>query len=128
MYAPAPSDPQPSRRYKIHRKRRRQNSPLRRLAKHTRTLEMSARLVVNAVLIGVSVSTLAKLVPYLHHQAEQLQTLNAAVDQAEDSTSTLKADFSRYFDPWQTQNVAQEQSGYKSPTERQVVWTEPTWD
>jgi hypothetical protein len=127
MYAPAPSDSQHPRR-RIVRRRRRRPSALRRLAKHTQTMELSARIGINGLLIAVSVSTLGQLVPYIYSRAEQLQVLEEAVANAEASTTQLKADFGRYFDPWQTENLMQEQSGYKSSTERQIVWTEPKWD
>jgi phosphoribosyl-AMP cyclohydrolase len=91
-------------------------------------MELSARIGINGLLIAVSVSTLGQLVPYIYSRAEQLQVLEEAVANAEASTTQLKADFGRYFDPWQTENLMQEQSGYKSSTERQIVWTEPKWD
>jgi hypothetical protein len=77
------------------------------------------------MLAAVALTTLSRLVPHLQTQAAQLETVTEAVDLAEASTSQLKSDFGRYFDPWQAEQVMQEQSGYNPPTERQVVWTEP---
>lgn len=74
-----------------------------------------------AVVAGVA---LAHLLPYVQTQSEQLQFVESEVTKAQQETTRLKTDFGRYFDPWQTQNVIQEQSGYKSPTERQIVWTD----
>lgn len=108
------------------RRSRRHTSPtlVRRLSRHTKVFELSARLSINLFLAGIALTALSRLVPHLQTQAAQLKVVSEAVDQVEASTSKLKSDFGRYFDPWQTQKIMQEQSGYRPSTERQVVWTE----
>lgn len=121
--APKPSQPQPSRRLA----RRPRSLPLgRRLAKHTAILEISSRLTVNGLLALVAVGSLGRLVPYIQAQAQRLEEVSQAVTVAEASTTKLRTDFDRYFDPSQASKIMQEQSGYKDPSQRQIVWTEPT--
>jgi hypothetical protein len=94
------------------------------LARHTQVFELWARIGVNGVLAAVALTALGRLVPHIQTQAARLEVVNQAVDVAAASTSQLKSDFDRYFDPWQAGKIMQEQSGYRPPTERQVVWTE----
>ncbi|NMF84788.1 hypothetical protein [Nodosilinea sp. P-1105] len=123
MYAEAPPKPTPRSSTKRQRRQRPQ-SVWRRLAQHTPLMEVSARLAVNGVLAVVALGALGRLVPYLQTQTQQLQMVNDQVTALESSTTELKADFSRYFDPAQSRRIMQEQTGYKVPTERQVVWTQ----
>jgi hypothetical protein len=94
------------------------------LARYTPLFEVGARLGVNTFLAVVSLLAMGRLVPHLQSQAAQLEEVNQALSKVEASTSQLKTDFGRYFDPWQAENIMQEQSGYRPPSERQVVWTE----
>ena len=94
------------------------------MARNTELFERWARLGINTLLTAVALTALGRLIPHLHSQAAQLEMVNQAVARAESSTSKLQADFGRYFDPWQAENIMQEQSGYRPPTERQVVWTQ----
>lgn len=108
------------------RRRRGQRRPdrLRQLARHTRTFELSARLGINVFLILVAAVSLGRLVPYLQAQVQQLESARAALDQAEVTNTRLRSDFDRYFDPAQAGRVIEEQTGYRSHSERQVVWTD----
>lgn len=124
MYAPRPSAPRPSSRPPAPRRRRRVTPVHRRLAKHTPVLEVSARLVVNGLVSITALGTLSQLVPYIHQQSERLDQINQAVDSATATNTKLKSDFTRHFDPTQTGRLIQEYSGYKSPQERQIVWTD----
>lgn len=125
MYAEAPPRPTPSRPLaKPHGRRQRPQSVWRRLAKHTPLMEVSVRLAVNSFLAVVALGALGRLVPYIQAQTQQLHVVNDQVTVLESSTAELKADFSRHFDPAQSRRIMQEQTGYKVPTERQVVWTQ----
>jgi hypothetical protein len=103
---------------------RRRSEAWRRLARHTSTLELSARLGVNCFLVLVAAVSLVRLVPYLQAQVQQLEVVRRELDQAEVTHARLRADFDRYFDPTQAGRVIQEQTGYRSQSERQVVWTD----
>lgn len=110
----------PAQRRRVQRR----PDPWRRLARHTSTLELSARLGVNCFLVLVAAVSLARLVPYLQAQVQQLEVVRRELDQAEVTHARLRADFDRYFDPTQAGRVIQEQTGYRSQSERQVVWTD----
>ncbi|PZO36434.1 MAG: hypothetical protein DCF21_09380 [Leptolyngbya sp.] len=117
---PLPALTQPARR----RRSRRQTSPWRRLAQHTTLLELSARLGVNTFLVLVAAASLTRLVPHLQTQAQQLETVRQELDRAQTANTRLRSDFDRNFDPAQAGRVIQEQTGYRVPSERQVVWTD----
>ncbi|MBE9108870.1 hypothetical protein IQ273_05490 [Nodosilinea sp. LEGE 07298] len=106
------------------RRRQRRAEPWRRLARHTLALEVSARLGVNVFLALVAGVSLGRLVPYLQVQVQQLETARAELAQAEAANTRLRADFDRHFDPAQAGRIIQEQTGYRSRSERQVVWTD----
>ncbi|TVQ12420.1 MAG: hypothetical protein EA368_03915 [Leptolyngbya sp. DLM2.Bin27] len=108
----------------MRRRSRRRASPWRRLARHTPALELGARLGVNGFVILAAAASLNRLVPHLQGQVEQLETARHALDQAQTANTRLRSDFDRYFDPAQTGRVIQEQTGYRVPSERQVVWTD----
>ncbi|MBD1917050.1 MULTISPECIES: hypothetical protein [Cyanophyceae] len=106
------------------RRGQRRADPLRRLARHTPVFELSARLGVNCFLMLVAAVSLARLVPYLQAQVQQLEVVHRELDQAEVTHARLRADFDRYFDPAQAGRVIQEQTGYRTKSERHVVWTD----
>ncbi|MGB3202881.1 MAG: hypothetical protein WBA99_18385 [Nodosilinea sp.] len=105
-------------------RRRRRADPLRRLARYTLALELSARLGVNLFLGVIAAVSLGHLVPHLQSQAQQLEDVRAELAQAEAANTRLRAEFDRHFDPAQASRVIQEQTGYRSRSERQVVWTD----
>ncbi|MEA5450441.1 hypothetical protein VB780_17805 [Leptolyngbya sp. CCNP1308] len=112
-------------RMPVQRRRvRRRADPWRRLARHTPMFELSARLGVNCFLALVAAVSLGRLVPHLQAQAQQLEVVRRELDQAEVTNTRLRADFDRYFDPTQAGRVIQEQTGYRTKSERQVVWTD----
>jgi len=130
----APSSPPPSRatrRQVVHQRARQQVaaaelvqlSPTR--PHRTRLWELSLRLVVNGALATVAAVSLGHLVLHNQQQAEKLQYLTAELARAEHYTRQLKVSFGRYFDPWQAEELIQEQSGYKPTTARSIVWTAP---
>ncbi|MFH7244001.1 MAG: hypothetical protein ACHWZW_14260 [Spirulina sp.] len=123
----APLQPSPRRSVRPAHppaRRRRTTSLTRRLARQTPIFEISARIAVNGVLTVASLSALGHLVPYLQTQTARLDQVTQAVDTADSTHTSLKAEFDRYFDPAQASRLIQEYSGYKAPQERQIVWTE----
>ena len=115
---PAPTPGLPIRRH------RRRPGPWYRLARHTPTLELSARLGVNSFLALIATVSLVRLVPHLKTQVQQLEVAQQELPQAEATHTRLQSDFGRYFDPAQAGRVIQEQTGYRVRSERQVVWTD----
>lgn len=108
----------------VQRRRVRRPEPWRRLARHTPLFELSARLGVNGFLVLVASISLGRLVPHLQAQVQELNMVRQELDQAEVTHTRLRADFDRYFDPTQAGRVIQEQTGYRTKSERQVVWTD----
>lgn len=106
------------------RRRRRRDPLTRRMSRHTPIFELSARLVVNGLLTVTSLSALSHLVPNIQSQADRLAQVNRAVEDATTATTKVRTEFDRYFDPAQASRLIQEYSGYKSPEERHIVWTE----
>ena len=123
--SPSPlKPPAPAARRQTVRRRRRRPDPWQRLGRHTPVMELGARLGANGFLVLVAVASLARLVPHLQSQVQQLDTTRQALAQAQVTHTRLRSDFDRYFDPAQASRVIQEQTGYRSRTERQVVWTD----
>jgi len=108
----------------LRRPVRRRAAPFRQLARHTPVFEVSARLGVNVLLALVAAVSLGRLVPHLQTQVRQLEAAREELAQAEVANTRLRSDFDRYFDPAQAGRVIQEQTGYRSRAERQVVWTD----
>ncbi|NJL46093.1 MAG: hypothetical protein HC922_11090 [Leptolyngbyaceae cyanobacterium SM2_3_12] len=116
MYAEASPKPNlPQRPPRRPRRQRRPHSLGKRLAKHTATLEISTRLAVNGLLAVVALGSLGRLVPYIHAQTLRLEQVSYAVGIAEASTTRLRTDFDRYFDPAQASKIISRTNGLIKP-------------
>ncbi|MBV8887931.1 MAG: hypothetical protein JO235_28585 [Chroococcidiopsidaceae cyanobacterium CP_BM_RX_35] len=89
------------------------------------TLEITAKLSVNIILSALAVCALVKLVPYTWSQQQKLQEIQTEDKRIEERVAHLQTDFSRYFDPQQTQTIMQEQSDLLAPGQRPVVLLKP---
>ncbi|ASC73071.1 hypothetical protein XM38_040330 [Halomicronema hongdechloris C2206] len=106
--------------------RRRRRSPLPRPRRRlVHTLELTATLAINGLLMTVAVVTLSRLVPHYQAQRQQFQQVNSALRATKADMAALQAEFSRHFDPAQATQIMQEQSGWTTPSERQIVWISP---
>ena len=90
-----------------------------------RALETAVKLMVNLGLAIAAVSTLAALIPDYQARREKLSQMQSAIRTAEQQTSYLRSEFSRYFDPRQANSIMREQSGGGAPLKPQIVWVEP---
>lgn len=88
-------------------------------------LETAVKLIINLVLAIAAISALATLVPDYQSRREKLNQMQMAIRIAEQQTSRLRSEFSRYFDPRQANSVMREQSGGGDPLKPQIVWVEP---
>lgn len=104
----------------LHRRRR-----LRRV-QMAPLVEVGARVGMNGLLTILGVGSLAHLLPYVYNQAQSLASMQVAIEASETAHLQLQADFNRYFDPTQFQQLIQEQSGYQGADERPVVWIDAT--
>ncbi|MBE9059687.1 hypothetical protein [cf. Phormidesmis sp. LEGE 11477] len=87
--------------------------------------ESSVKLTVNLLLTVIASTTIAKLVPYYQAQQERLGTLQHSVAQEKEKNAELREQFDRNFDPAQTAQIMQEQSGMGYPNQKKVIWTKP---
>ncbi|MEO0536194.1 MAG: hypothetical protein AAF215_20260 [Cyanobacteria bacterium P01_A01_bin.123] len=123
---PAKSDQSLQRRRRRHRVLR--SRPVLAPESHrVVAFETAAKLTFNLLLAAAAVSALVRLLPYRQAQAIKLQKIQGAVAVAEAEATELRQDFNRYFDPAQANHIMQEQSGRESPTQKTVVWVEPTY-
>ena len=83
--------------------------------------ETTAKLVVNVVLSVAAIASLIQLVPFQMSQQAKLQEIQAEVKRTEKRVEPLRSDFSRGFDPQQSQSIMQEESHRVDPHQRQVV-------
>jgi hypothetical protein len=88
-------------------------------------IETTIKLSVNLVLSTVAVSALAHLFPYVNMQRSKLEEVQTAVKSAHDRLQITQLRFNRYFDPYQTKTLMQEQSNRIDPQQQQIVLTEP---
>lgn len=91
-------------------------------------LETTAKIGVNVALTVAAVSALTQLLPYHWSQQEKLRAIRTEVNLAETRVSTLKADFSRNFDPGQTNQIMQQQGYRFDPNQRSIVFTDKQAD
>ena len=128
MSLPQPvPDPTVARRSRSRRRRRvRCKRPLSREAQ-LRALgwEMTGRLALNLVLTLVALSTLVRLIPYYRTQRQVLREVESSVITAKQQTDRLRADFSRYFDPTQTNQITQETGVPESDQHIPIVLVDP---
>jgi hypothetical protein len=120
-------DVEPSERLRSLRQKRHRR--LQRSARTTRFRalgwELTGRLTVNLALTLVGLSSLVRLIPYYQTQRQVLQDMEASVATIEQHTQTLRADFSRYFDPTQAGQVIQENGVRESAQHIPIVWVNP---
>lgn len=84
-------------------------------------VQSSAIIAANVVLSVVAVSAIVKLVPNYLTQQQKLEQIQTAVASAQGRVKTSQTKFERYFDPQQTQAIAQEQSNRFRPGQRPIV-------
>ena len=84
-------------------------------------VESTAKLVVNVVLSAAAIAALIQLLPFQVSRQAKLQEIQAEVQRTEKRVDDLNSQFSRHFDPQQTQKVMQEQSPRVAPNERPVI-------
>ncbi|KYC36611.1 hypothetical protein WA1_43790 [Scytonema hofmannii PCC 7110] len=106
-------------------KRRVTPRPKRRLRQRSyqvMALETTAKIGVNIVISAAAISALIQLLPYHWSQQEKLRAIRVDVQQVEGRVYDLQAEFSRNFDPRQTQRIMQEEGYRFDPSQRQVVF------
>ena len=120
--SPRPSTPsmRPRRRVAIQSSQQRQQKQVREI-----TLEATTKLMVNLVIGGVAIGTLAQLLPKISEQQIKLREVQSEVKTAQEHTVRVQEDFNRYFDPRQAEAIMREQTNLISPKQRTVVFSHP---
>jgi hypothetical protein len=96
---------------------------LRQRAYQVLALETTAKITVNLLLTTAAISALTQLLPYHWLQQDKLREIRSEVKLMEGRVNTLQSEFSRNFDPRETQTIMQEKSYLVDPTQRQIVFT-----
>ena len=117
---PAHQPMRPRRRVAVQSSRQRQQRHVRAIA-----LEATTKLMVNLVICGVALGTLAQLLPKISEQQVKLKEVQTEVKTAQENSVRVQEDFNRYFDPRQAEVTMREQTDLISPKQRTVVFSQP---
>lgn len=98
---------------------------LRQRSYQVMALETTAKITVNLVIATAAVSALVQLLPYHWLQQDKLREIRTEIKLVEGRVNTLRAEFSRNFDPQQAKSIRQEQSYRFDPSQRQIVLINP---
>ncbi|AFZ45792.1 hypothetical protein PCC7418_3686 [Halothece sp. PCC 7418] len=120
----SPAQVTPPRRKKTRSRRKKSNR--RQLPPHTGlTLEIGAKIVVNAVLATAAIAAINKLVPNYQTQRLRLEEVQQEVQQTQARVDELNQEFTRNFDPNQSEIIMQQQTNQIKPNQRHLVWLKP---
>jgi hypothetical protein len=84
-------------------------------------LESTVKIAVNLVITTAAASALMQLLPYQWLQQQKLLEAQTEVKLMEGRVNSLKAEFSRNFDPRQAKTIMQQQGYRVDPNQRQIV-------
>ena len=87
-------------------------------------IEITVKLFINIMLAVFATSAVIKLFPYYQSSQDKLEAIEAEVNTAKQQLFEKKDDFSRHFDPRQTQTIMQEQSNLVDPEKVPIIWME----
>ena len=88
------------------------------------TLEISAKILVNVILLTIVTTALNKLIPNYRTQLSRLEEVQQEVDKTQVRVDKLNNEFTRNFDPYQSEIIMQEQTNQIKPNQRRVIWLE----
>ncbi|BAZ41150.1 hypothetical protein NIES4101_71120 [Calothrix sp. NIES-4101] len=94
---------------------------LRQRSYRVMALETSVKIGVNIAISTAAISALVQILPDHWTQQEKLRAVRTEVNQMEARVDILQAEFSRNFDPRQTQSIMQQQGYRFDPNQRRVV-------
>ncbi len=89
------------------------------------TLEVGVKILINAAILTVAINALNKLIPNYRTQISRLEEVEQEVRKNQARVNDLNEEFSRNFDPAQSQIIIQQQTNQIEPNQRQIVWLEP---
>ncbi|MEA5571595.1 hypothetical protein [Calothrix sp. UHCC 0171] len=94
---------------------------LRQRSYRVMALETTVKIGVNIAISTAAISALVQILPTHWTQQEKLRAVRTEVNQMEARVDILQAEFSRNFDPRQTQRIMQQQGYRFDPNQRRVV-------
>lgn len=89
------------------------------------TLEISAKILTNTLIIAVAIAALSKLIPTYQAQTARLEEVENEVEQTQARVDRLNKKFTRNFDPYQSEEIWQQHTHQIKPNQRRIVWLEP---
>lgn len=105
---------------------RRQKNTRRNIPRYSGlALEISAKILVNAMIATVALTGLNQLVSTYQTQTSRLEEVKQEVERTQARVNTLKAEFTRTFDPYQSEVIMQQQTNQIKPNQRHVIWVQP---
>jgi hypothetical protein len=122
---PIPHNRQPAQ---VSRRPSARRIPQQRLHQNRRllTVETTLKLGVNLILSAFSLSALIQILPQHRLASEKLQDIRAEVKMTEERVMKEQEEFSRYFDPKQTQSLMIEQGTRIDPNQKPIIFLEKT--
>ena len=107
-------------------KNQRKKNTRRRLPRYRGlTLELTAKILVNTVLVTAAIAAIAKLENNYHTQHLRLEEVQQEVKQTQARVDELNREYSRHFDPYQREILMQQQTNQIKPNQRHVILVEP---
>lgn len=89
------------------------------------TLEISAKILTNTLIIAAAIAALSKLIPTYQAQTARLEEVENEVEQTQARVDRLNKEFTRNFDPYQSEEIWQQHTHQIKPNQRRIVWLEP---
>jgi len=89
------------------------------------TLEITSKICINAAILTVAISALNRLIPNYRTQVSRLEEVEQEVQQTQARVDALREEFTRNFDPYQSQMIMQQQTNQIKPNQRHIVWLKP---
>lgn len=86
------------------------------------TVETTVKLGINLILSTFALSALIQMLPQHRSASEKLQDIRAEVKMTEERVIKEREEFTRYFDPQQTQRIMQEQGNRVDPSQKPIVF------
>lgn len=89
------------------------------------TLEISAKIFANIIIATVAVTALNKLILNYKTQLSRLEEVKQEVQETSMRVEELNNDFTRHFDPYQSEIIMQQHTNQIKPNQRHIIWLKP---
>lgn len=86
------------------------------------TLEISVKILVKLMIATAAISALNKLIPHYRVQVSRIAEIEQEVNKTQQRVEKLNNEFTRHFDPYQSEEIMMEQTNQTKPNQRRIVW------